>query len=112
MIERTQPRIELNQTILIHDVINGGVFGELVNVTTEGMMIMTERDIPTNAIYQLSLQLPVPICELETIDLGAECLWCRDESHFKRHWAGFHIIDVSDIGLNQLEMLIEYYGKS
>ena len=110
-MSRSQERVELSQSIEIVDVINGGIFGELVNITTEGLMVMTEKDIPTHAIYQLSLKLSTPINNSDTIELGADCLWCREEENFKRHWAGLHIIDASDSAVSQIQTLIEHYKK-
>lgn len=111
-IERKHERKELNQSIAIIDVINGGQFGELVNATVEGIMIITEKEIPTQSIYQLSLQLPVSIAGATTVELGADCLWCRKVENFSRFWAGFHIIDASDTAMAQLEELIAHYSKT
>lgn len=108
---RKKERVELNETIVINDVINGGVFGELINVTTEGLMVMTEKAVPTHAIYQLSLQLPSAIQGSDTIAVGADCLWCKEEEHFNRHWAGLQIIDASEQAMAQLEELINHYKK-
>jgi hypothetical protein len=111
MIERKYERIQLNQPITIVDVINGGEFGELVNVTVEGLMAITNKEIPTHSIYQLSLQLPVEIAGSNLVSLGADCLWCRKVENFTRYWAGFHIIDASDQAMAQLEELINHYSK-
>ncbi len=110
-IERKQERKELNETIPIVDEINGGNFGELVNVTVEGMMIITEREIPTHSIYQLSLQLPTTIAGSDKILLGADCLWCRKIENFHHYWAGFQIIDASDTAIQQMSELIAHYSK-
>ena len=111
MIERKLERKELNQRIPIIDTINGGEFGELVNVTVEGIMIISDKEIPTQSIYQLSLQLPVEIDGSSTVELGADSLWCRSVENFNRYWAGLHIIDASDHALTQLEELIAHYSK-
>lgn len=108
---RKLERKELSQTIAVHDVINGGVFGELVNVTTEGIMVMTDREIETQAIFQLSLELPEPLIGSSQILLGADCLWCRRAENFSRYWAGFQIIDASELALEQVEALIDLYAK-
>ncbi|ARN74705.1 PilZ domain-containing protein [Oceanicoccus sagamiensis] len=111
IIERKHERKELNQSIPILDVINGGEFGELVNATIEGIMIITDKEIPTQSIYQLSLQLPIEIEGSNTVELGADCLWCRKVENFHRYWSGFHIIDASDTAMAQLEELIKHYSK-
>ncbi len=107
---RKLERKELNQAIAVHDTINGGVFGELVNITREGLMVMTDREIETQSIFQLALQLPEPLKGSAQIVLGADCLWCRRAENFYRYWAGFQIIDASDTALTQLDALIELYS--
>jgi len=109
---RKLERKELNQAIVVLDTINGGVFGELVNVTTEGLMVMTDREIETQAIFQLSLQLPEAIKGSDQIVVGADCLWCRRAENFYRYWAGFQIIDASEQALTQLEVLIDLYARN
>ena len=109
---RKLERKELSQAITVLDTINGGVFGELVNVTTEGLMVMTDREIETQAIFQLSLQLPEAIKGGNQIVIGADCLWCRSAENFSRYWAGFQIIDASERALTQLEVLIDLYARN
>ncbi|MGK0499439.1 MAG: hypothetical protein ACJAYG_001080 [Oceanicoccus sp.] len=109
-IERKHERKQLNQPMPIIDVINGGQFGELVNVTVEGIMVITDKEIPTQSIYQLSLKLPMTIAGSDTVELGADCLWCREVENFHRYWAGFQIIDASDTAMTQLEQLINHYS--
>lgn len=108
---RKLERKELSQAIIVLDTINGGVFGELVNVTTEGLMVMTDREIETQAIFQLSLQLPEAIKGSDQIIVGADCLWCRRAENFYRYWAGFQIIDASEQALTQLEVLLDLYAR-
>ena len=108
---RKLERKELNQAIVINDTINGGVFGELVNITTEGLMVITDREIETQAIFQLSLELPEPIKGADQIVIGADCLWCRRAENFYRYWSGFQIIDASEKALEQIEVLIDLYGR-
>jgi hypothetical protein len=109
---RKLERKELNQAIVIIDKINGGVFGELVNITTEGLMVMTDREIETQAIFQFALQLPEPIKGGDQIIVGADCLWCRSAENFSRYWAGFQIIDASEEAVAQLEVLLEQYARN
>lgn len=108
---RKLERKELSQAIVIHDMINGGVFGELANITTEGLMVMIDREIETQAIFQLNFQLPEPLIGSAQLILGADCLWCRRDENFYRYWAGFQIIDASELALEQVEALIALYAK-
>lgn len=109
---RKLERRELNESIAVLDTINGGTFGELVNLTTEGMMVIIDREIETQAIFQLALLLPEPINGDDQIVVGADCLWCRRAENFYRYWAGFQIIDASDRALEQIDALIQQYAKA
>lgn len=109
---RRLERRELTQAIAVNDTINGGAFGELVNITTEGLMVITDREIETQAIFQLALQLPEPLAGSDMLVLGTDCLWCRRAENFYRYWAGFQIIDASDHAIEQIEALIDLYSKS
>lgn len=111
MSSRKLERRELNQTIAITDVINGGRLGELINITSEGLMLITDRAIETQSIFQLALQLPERLEGSDQLVLGADCLWCRQAENFHRYWAGFQIIDASDTALAQIDALISLYGK-
>jgi hypothetical protein len=108
---RKLERKEIVQPIHIRDVINGGSFGELVNITAEGLMVITDQPLTPHSIFQLVLDLPGELEGSNTLELGADCLWCRDAVNFNRHWAGFHIIDISEQGLNQIQQLILLYSK-
>lgn len=109
---RKLERREINESIAVVDMINGGIFGELVNLTREGMMLIIDREIETQAIFQLALQLPEPLKGDDQIVLGADCLWCRHAENYYRYWAGFQIIDASERALQQIDALIELYAKA
>ena len=111
MNNRRHERSALNQTINITDMINGGGFGELINISPDGLMVMTYAEVPTHAIYQLELELPTEIEGDNRIGLGADCLWCRQVENFNRYWAGFQIIDASDQAMQQIEKLIDNYSE-
>ncbi len=111
VMARKLERRELNEAVLIHDLINGGPFGELVNITAEGLMLITDREVETQAIFQMGLQLPEQLEGSDQLVIGADCLWCRRAENFHRYWAGFQIIDASDKALAQIDALIRLYGK-
>lgn len=110
-MDRRLERKELSQSIIIDDVINGGRFGELINLTIEGLMVITSQEIPAHSIFQLSLQLPTEIDGSNIISLGVDCLWCRKADNFQRYWAGFQIIDASELALAQVKVLVEEHSK-
>lgn len=108
--KRSRERKEINQVIPITDVINDREIGELINITVEGIMMISDENIETQSIFQYSLKLPGPINGLETLEIGVDCLWCRKAEDYSRYWAGFQIIDASAETIAVIENLIEHYG--
>jgi hypothetical protein len=108
---RAQERKELNQVIAIHDIINGHALGELINISSNGLMLISEKLIETSSIFQLSLQLPATINGKDSIEIGVDCLWCRKAENFNRYWAGFQIIDVSQETSEIINILINNYSN-
>lgn len=109
---RKQERKTFNRIIPLWDAINDCAFGEVANLTTEGLMALTDQAIATRSLYQLRMTLPYQIDGGPIIELGADCLWTRHSDDYHRHWAGFSIIDISDADLERLQVLIEQHGQS
>ena len=84
--------------------------GALVNITTEGLMLMSDTAINSNRIYPVSLILPDAISGHNQVDLGVDCLWSRSEEEYQRYWAGFQIIDASRSALDRIESLIRDFS--
>lgn len=107
---RKLERKELSTTIGIRNVITGDIIGELVNITIEGMMIISDQEMDTNSIFQFQLALPETINGHDTIDVGVDCLWCRSAENFNRYWSGYQIIDASDDATETIASLISDYA--
>jgi len=104
--QRRLSRRTIQQKITIIDVMADQVLGHLVNIHREGLMLVGARPVTVDALYQLSLQLSMPVNGQSHIAVGGDCLWTRVDDGSSQHWAGFHIIDISDQGLELIDALI------
>ena len=107
---RQQPRFEPQQPISVINIHTQKKMGALVNITTEGLMLMSDTAINSNRIYPISLILPDAISGHKQVDLGVDCLWSRSEEEYQRYWAGFQIIDASRSALDRIESLIRDFS--
>lgn len=108
--QRRHVRIHLRHPVSALDLMTGRGVGEVVNITTEGLMLVMEQSLQSGGIYQLALTLPEAINGESVINLGAECLWCSEASVAKRFWGGFQIIDLSQEAEAMISTMIEQYG--
>ena len=109
---RQQQRFKLQQPISVININTQNNMGALVNITTEGLMLMSDTAINSNRIYTISLILPNASSGHKQIDLGVDCLWSRSEVEYQRYWAGFQIIDASRSALDRIEGLIRDFSQN
>lgn len=108
---RRQKRYSLTQTVQVYDTLTGKELGSLVNITNDGMMLVSAQRIEPNRIYQINLQLPKSIEGSESIDVVIDCLWSKPPSSQEVYWAGCVIIDADEKANAIINALIDTYGE-
>ena len=104
---RVSPRKRVNEKIQIRDLNTGELIGNLVNISAGGLMLLSEVPLSPNRLFQFSMAFPTPINGIPVVEFGAECLWVQDDTETSGPcWAGFQIIDISDLGTSLLEQLM------
>lgn len=104
---RVAPRKRVNEKILVRDLNTDELIGNLVNISTGGLMLLSEVPLTPNRLFQFSLALPAPVNGIPAIEFGVECLWVQDDTETGGPcWAGFQIIDISDTGTTLIEQLM------
>ena len=90
-------------SIMVLDRINESSIGTIANISSTGFMLVTDRFIDTDSVFQLNLG-----CDTLdiSIDIGAVCLWTTEASSAESFWSGFHIIDISESAQANLDMLV------
>lgn len=104
--KRRLPRTRVGQAVEVFDQHTEEPIGRVVDLTVEGLMLLTPEDVPAHGIYQLVIPLPVSVEGCAQIRVGVESLWCRESNDGQNHWTGFHIIDISDEDRACIERLI------
>jgi hypothetical protein len=103
---RKSPRKYLDQPLPIEDRNCGVEIGRVVDVSMDGLMVESHKEIPVNNIFQFTIMLPEQINGRTMLNLGADSLWCEQASDLRRYWAGFQIIELSPEDRTVLEALM------
>jgi len=92
--QRKLARVSIPDHPQIFDVHNNTVSGQLVNLSIEGLMMMSPSPIKPGTLLQFRIPLH---CNTEVIEvlIGVESLWCDEADESEICWTGFHIIDIS-----------------
>jgi hypothetical protein len=104
---RGQKRIEVSEVIRVIDRQTGTPLGQLVNISEDGLMILSTEPVAENCIFQLSLVFSEDSDNAAEgpISIGVESLWVNSSGDQPQHWVGFYIIDISDTDLHRIRLL-------
>lgn len=83
--------------------------GLLIDVSDEGLLVMTEEDLGENKVLELALELPVQIEDGGRLDLDAEIVWTKHNDHLGVINNGMRLRYVSESASEKLRQLIQYY---
>ena len=103
--QRRSQRVSIPEHPQVLDAHSDAVIGQLVNLSSDGLMIASSRCIEFNTVYQMRIPLARGDDHLE-IRIGAESLWCEDANDSGMHWTGFQIIDISPEDQRILESVL------
>ncbi len=107
MIEqRKSPRKIADQVLEVSDQITGTQIGRVVNISAEGLMLLSQEPIVTGSVYQLEMTLPGPDGSSQYISFGAEAVWTTEATQPESFWTGFRIIDISGEDVLSIDNLI------
>lgn len=97
MVEHRQSlRKPPDRPIDVLDLITGRPIGRVGNLSVDGMLLISQRALPANALYQLSFNLPaVDGSGARPLEIGVNEQWGERASAPGQFWTGFHIIDIS-----------------
>ncbi len=101
---RQADRLKPAANCRVTDVLTNTTLGEVLNISSEGLMLAAPVPISEGSIYQVDIR-----CQLQDmghIFAGIECLW-TDPHGNGGTLAGFQIIDISDEDRQALYRLLE-----
>lgn len=109
--KRHLERNYLSDPVNVYDRPSQSFLGRLVNIHSEGMLIMGNYPFEEGRVYQVDLQVPESINGKTLISLGIDCLWTQTEDGNVAYWAGCKIIDVSEDAMSDINDLIQKFGE-
>ncbi|MEH6466207.1 MAG: PilZ domain-containing protein [Porticoccus sp.] len=109
---RSLPRHKLGAQVEVVNQSTGVTLGVLVDIHLEGFMLMGSEQLKPEHLYQIKLRADGLDGNLESIELGVDCLWTRAMAQGDRFWTGCRIIDVSPVEREKLAQLISEFTES
>jgi hypothetical protein len=110
--QRAHARYDIHAHVDVYDRLRDIYLGRLVNIHSEGLMLVGDVAVEEDRIYTLDLHLPVPIAGCGSLQLGVDCLWVRTADQEDKFWAGFAIIDLAPEAAEIIRQLVELLGET
>ena len=88
----------------------GKPMGRLVDITPEGIRLVSEEGIPIDTTFEFRIILPEGFSGGEYLDVDAKCVWSKRTANPKLFESGFMLIGGTDEQTELIENLIADSG--
>jgi hypothetical protein len=102
---RKEDKRTAGKYMVVYDCLTKQSMGELVNLSSEGAMLVTPNPIKASTSFQCRVELWHPIMERHEIYFAAECRWCRKNVQADRWESGYRLA-VAGIDAELISYLI------
>ncbi|MGL1935499.1 MAG: PilZ domain-containing protein [Fibrobacterales bacterium] len=89
---------------------NRELVGHLVDITTEGIMVISEEPIENNTVYEFVMDLPEEIAGKKEMHFKAKCVWATNASNPDFYDSGYTLVDASEENLLIIKTLVQIFG--
>jgi len=88
----------------------GALLGHLMDITVEGLMLISETPIETGILYHLRMDLPEDVMAKAFLRFDVHCLWCKPDINPAFYNAGFKVLNMAQEDIDLIENMIDEYG--
>jgi len=103
---RRHKRHNLIVYLRVYDRDTNALLGYLVDITQQGLMLMSEQPLEANRLYRLRVDKGEVYGPRRYLDLDAQSRWIDRDVNPKLHNTGFSLVDPSPQALGTIEGLI------
>ncbi len=108
--KRVIKRHHLRYYLSVYNRKTGKPIGYIVNISTEGLRLVSHIPLLTHSVFQFRIKLPREIEGARNIDFDALSCWCRPDVSPDCFDTGFKLIDAPQELLDLIEGLSQYFS--
>ena len=99
---RRQPRRAVSGRVEVFDTMRELAIGHLGNVSMGGMLLVANRALTEDGLYQLSFELPNTAGDRLSVEVGAHILWQEQANTPGYFWVGMRFLGLPPDTVRQL----------
>jgi hypothetical protein len=108
--KRREKRIHLIYYLLVFDRKTDILVGHVVDITTEGMKLMSKAPLKPDTMYHFRMLLPDEMGGTKQISFDAKSMWCKDNLYSDFYGTGFRFEKISGTDIAIIGNLIDKFG--
>jgi hypothetical protein len=108
---RTVDRRHLVFYLRVFDQATPQILGHLTDISTAGLMLVSERRIDPGTVFQARLILPKEVMGRTELPLKITCCWCHPDTMPEFHAAGFQFEEISLSQKKLIDALITEFSR-
>ena len=89
---RRSERHNLIMYLRVHDQSSGELLGHVVDLSTGGLMLVSDTPFKPKSIYKLGVALPYTEQADSVVEIDVECRWCGPDINDDYYDVGFRFI--------------------
>ena len=91
---RQRPRRNTPHHVKVLNLLTLDTVGRVVDITADGMKIVTKDDIAVGEVFEFRIVLPVMVHYRTEVDVEAEAMWTRQDENPAYRTTGFRFLDL------------------
>ncbi|MFC1592012.1 PilZ domain-containing protein [Thermodesulfobacteriota bacterium] len=110
MEKRKLKRRHLIYYLTVQDTETNQVLGFLVDITTRGVMLMSDNPIEPGTDLSLKILLQTEMSSREYLYFDARAVWCEKSINENSYDTGLELLNVAPEDFREIEKIIEELG--
>lgn len=104
--KRKLERKTVSTSLEVYDLDTGDHLGRVVDLHTEGLMLLSDKPIDLFKRFALQVSLPMTLNGLTEFFLDAESLWQRESLAGGQYWTGLHFTQLPEASRTCIEKMV------
>jgi hypothetical protein len=108
--KRKHKRMNLIYYLEIYDNSNDKYLGNLVDITPEGLMMISKEQMPAGSDFHLKMILPETAYDENAISFKVNLRWTKKDVNPAFFASGYQIIDIGPVESETIKSLIDNFS--
>jgi hypothetical protein len=101
---RKSTRKIADEVLEVTDQITDMQIGRVVNISSDGLMILSEEPMLAGSVLKMNMTLPNGSDKI--VSFQAEVIWSSETTQPDSYWSGLHITEISPENVLEIDKLI------